>query len=50
MDFYDFVSICLEYYGFVWKLGFCMDGYDFVWIIWIIWTFVWILVGSISRV
>ena len=27
-----------------------MDGYDFVWIIWIIWTFVWILVGSISRV
>ena len=22
----------MEYHGFVWKLGFCMDGYDFVWI------------------
>ena len=21
----------MEYYEFVWKLGICKDGYDFVW-------------------
>ena len=40
---YDFVRICMEYYGFVWKLGFCMELL-YGWLSFCMEVFVWISV------